>query len=84
MDEKESIREVIEKYKAIYQKLQPVYSPALNEKVFFNMSGFKHLVFKKHHRRNSKVIYKSSARIKVVVRKNGIKGKYYFQSIMKY
>ena len=122
--------EIINKYKSNYKRFTPAYSPALGENIFFNMSGFKHLVFKGKHRRPNKVIYsrmvliplikpvinncdkivetrnrtenikgtrlnveyralearvgKSSARVRVVVKKIGKNGKYYFQSVMKY
>lgn len=121
---------VVSKYKAIYQKITPVYSEAIGDKVYFNMRGFKHLIFKNKHRRANEAIYNrlvliplivpviknckeeveirikreeidgksvrvtyfalesrvgnSDARVRVVTRKVGEKGKHYFQSIMKY
>ena len=130
MQNKSGIGEIINKYKTTYQKLQPIYSPALNERIHFNMAGFKHLIFKNRHRRKNSVIYtrmvliplikptirksetvaetrnrieiikgketkvtykaleakvgKNSTKIKVIVKKVGNKGNYYFQSIMKY
>ena len=124
-----AMSQIINKYKATYKKFKPTYSPALDEDIHFNMSGFKHLIFKGKHRRPNKVIYsrmvlvplikpvihrcnkvtevrkavegvkgqklevkycalearvgKSSARVRVVVKKIGKNGKYYFQSIMK-
>lgn len=124
------ICEVIDKYKAIYQKVTPVKSYAIGDKVYFNMFGFKHLIFKGQHRRENGAIYNrlvliplivpviknceeeveirirreningkqvkvtyyalesrvgnDSARVRVVTRKVGVKGKHYFQSIMKY
>ena len=124
------ISQIIDKYKTSYKRFKPTYSPALDEDIQFNMSGFKHLVFKGKHRRPNKVIYsrmvliplikpvihecnkitetrevienvkgkklkvkycaleakvgKSSTRVRVVVKKIGKNGKYYFQSVMKY
>ena len=51
------IGSVIKKYKAEYQKLKPVYSKAIGDKVYFNMPGFKHLAFKGSHRRDAKTIF---------------------------
>ena len=48
--------EVIEKYRVEYKKLSPVYSKAIGEKVYFNMFGFKHLIFKGKRRRDNKTI----------------------------
>jgi hypothetical protein len=48
--------EVIEKYKTEYSKLKPVHSKAIGEKVYFNITGFKHLIYKGRHRRETKVI----------------------------
>ena len=122
--------EIIEKYKLEYSNLNPVWSKAIGGRVFFNISGFKHLVYKGGHRRSTKVIInrlvlipliipvinncaeeteirirkeiidgkkvkvtyyaleshvgKDSVRVRVVTRKVGVKGKHYFQSIMKY
>ncbi len=120
---------IIKKYKSTYKRFTPVYSPAIGEDVLFNMSGFKHLVFKNNRRRPNKVIYsrlvliplikpvihaceevvevrvgsedvkgerlsveyralearvgKGSARVRVVIKKIGKNGKYYFQSVIK-
>jgi hypothetical protein len=130
MDERVKTSEYIEKYKAMYSALRPIQSVAICEKVYFNISGFKHLVFKGKHRRETKAILnrlvlipliapviknckeeieirirretidgkkikvtyyaleahvgKDRARVRVVTRKVGKKGKHYFQSIMKY
>ncbi len=124
------MKEIIEKYRVEYKKLSPTYSRAIDEKVHFNMFGFKHLIFKGKRRRDNKTIMnrlvliplilpvihnceeeveirtrrevidgkrvrvtyyaleahvgKSSARVRVVTRKVGEKGKHYFQSVMKY
>lgn len=50
-----STEQFIKKYKAVFKKLTPVNS-VIGEKVYFNMWGFKHLVFKGRHRRSTKVI----------------------------
>jgi len=122
--------EIVNKYKAWYVSLRPVKSKALGQTVYFNMRGFKHLVFKGQHRRPSiaiinrlvliplivptikncdeiletrirkeiidgkktEVTYhaleahvgKESVKVKVVVRKVGPKGKFFFYSVMKY
>lgn len=122
--------EIIEMYRAKYAKLSPTFSKAIDEKVHFNMFGFKHLIFKGKRRRDNRTIMnrlvlvpliipvirnceeeveirtrretingkrvrvtyyalealvgKSSARVRVVTRKMGEKGKHYFQSVMKY
>ncbi len=48
--------ELIQKYKVLYCALRPIQSPAIGEKVYFNMPGFKHLIFKGKHRRESAAI----------------------------
>ncbi len=50
-------KDLIEKYRAEYKKLKPIQSEAIGEKVHFNMFGFKHLIFKGKHRRETKVIF---------------------------
>jgi hypothetical protein len=50
-------KDLITKYRAEYRKLQPVFSPAIKEKVYFNMPGFKHLIFKGKHRRETAAIF---------------------------
>ena len=50
-------KELVDKYRAEYQKLRPIKSKAIGEKVYFNMPGFKHLVFKGKHRRQSSAIF---------------------------
>ena len=125
-----SISQIIAKYENAYKRFTPTHSPAIGEDIYFNMSGFKHLIFKGKHRRPNKIIYsrmvliplikpvihscqkeveirhaiedvkgkplsvtyyalearvgKSSTRVRVVVKKIGKNGKFYFQSIMKY
>ena len=124
------INMIISKYEKSYKRFTPIYSQAINEEIYFNMAGFKHLIFKGKHRRPNKVIYsrmvliplikpvihncqketeirqaietikgkelpvtyyalearvgKSSTRVRVVIKKIGKNGKFYFQSIMKY
>lgn len=50
-------RELISKYRAEYKKLRPTYSKAIGDKVYFNMPGFKHLIFKGNHRRETADIF---------------------------
>lgn len=45
------------KYRDSYRRIKPVRSPAIKETVYFNMYGFKHLVFKGKHRRETKAIF---------------------------
>jgi hypothetical protein len=49
-------KDLTAKYREVYKKLRPVYSEAVGDKVHFNMPGFKHLIFKGNHRRESKAI----------------------------
>lgn len=48
--------ELIAKYRSEYKKLRPIASSAIGEKVHFNMPGFKHLIFKGKHRRETAII----------------------------
>lgn len=48
---------LIAKYRAEYVKLKPVHSKAIGDKVYFNMPGFKHLIFKGKHRRETRAIF---------------------------
>lgn len=50
-------KDLIAKYRAEYVKLKPIQSKAIGEKVYFNMPGFKHLIFKGKHRRESASIF---------------------------
>ncbi len=50
-------KDLIAKYRAEYIKLKPIHSKAIGEKVYFNMPGFKHLIFKGRHRRESASIF---------------------------
>ena len=49
--------DLIAKYRAEYASLKPIYSKAIGDKVHFNMFGFKHLIFKGRHRRDTKTIF---------------------------
>lgn len=57
MTERVSTNELIAKYKAIYSQLRPIRSRAIGSDIHFNMPGFKHLIFKGKHRRESAAIY---------------------------
>ena len=127
---KQPMKDFIAKYREEYDKLRPMYSPAIEDYVHFNMQGFKHLIYKGSHRRTNatiknrlvliplipaviknceeevemrvrreivdgekvKVTYyaleanvgKANARVRVVTRKLGEKGKHYFLSVMKF
>ncbi len=50
-------KDLIAKYRAEYVKLKPIQSKAIGDKVYFNMPGFKHLIFKGKHRRETKAIF---------------------------
>lgn len=56
MSDRVTTSEYIGRYKAIYKTLKPIHSKAIGEKVYFNMPGFKHLIFKGKHRRETKAI----------------------------
>ena len=56
MPEKLPISEIVKKYRSEYCCLRPINSKAIDDKVYFNMYGFKHLIFKGHHRRENKAI----------------------------
>ena len=55
--ERISTSDLIKKYRGEYIKLRPIHSKAIGEKVYFNMPGFKHLIFKGKHRRESSAIF---------------------------
>ena len=57
MSDRISTGELIAKYRAIYQTLKPIRSKAIGGTVYFNMPGFKHLIFKGKHRRETAAIY---------------------------
>lgn len=48
--------EIIAKYKLDYKKLRTIHSKAIGDDVYFNMPGFKHLIFKGNHRRETGAI----------------------------
>ena len=50
-------KDLIAKYRGEYKKLKPIHSEAIGEKVHFNMPGFKHLIFKGKHRRETATIF---------------------------
>lgn len=60
-------RALIDKYRAEYKKLYPLHSPAIGEKVHFNMPGFKHLIFKGKHRREAAAILNRLVLIPLIV-----------------
>lgn len=60
-------KDLIKKYKADYKKLMPVYSKAIGDKVFFNLFGFKHLIFKGKHRRDTKAIFNRLVLVPLIV-----------------
>lgn len=84
-----STGQYIEKYKLVYNSIKPVYSRAIGDKVYFNMPGFKHLIFKGKHRRETKdiinrlklipliapVIYNCEEEKEIRIRKEVIDGK---------
>lgn len=53
---KETMGEYIDRYKAKYKTLNPVFSPCLKTTVHFTAEGFNHLIFKSRHKRPTKVI----------------------------
>lgn len=56
-DKRIGTSELIRKYRAMYVLLRPIKSKAIGESVHFNIRGFKHLVFKGKHRRETKAIF---------------------------
>lgn len=60
-------KDLIMKYRAEYKKLKPIYPKAIGEKVHFNMPGFKHLIFKGKHRRETTVIFNRLVLIPLIV-----------------
>lgn len=45
--------EMIIYYRSIYSGISPIYSKAIQDTIYFSMSGFKHLVYKGKHRRTN-------------------------------
>ena len=65
--EKLPVEAIIKRYRSEYNELRPVYSKAIGAKIFFNMPGFKHLIFKGKHRRENKVIFNRLILIPLIV-----------------
>jgi hypothetical protein len=65
--EKLPIEDIIKKYRVEYSCLRSVYSRAIGEKVYFNMFGFKHLIFKGKHRRENKTLFNRLILIPLIV-----------------
>lgn len=82
-------KDLIAKYRTEYRKLKPIHSKAIGEKVYFNMPGFKHLIFKGKHRRETAaifnrlvlvpliapVIYNCSEEVEIRIRNEVVEGK---------
>lgn len=82
-------KDLIAKYRTEYKRLKPIHSEAIGEKVYFNMPGFKHLIFKGKHRREATaifnrlvlvpliapVIHNCSEEVEIRIRKETIDGK---------
>ena len=60
-------QDLINKYRAEYQKITPIFSSAIGEKVYFNMPGFKHLIFKGKHRRETKAIFNRLVLVPLII-----------------
>lgn len=56
MNEGLTTEDFVNKYKEVFGKLSPIKNNITGEPIFFNMVGFKHLIFKGKHRRATKVI----------------------------
>ena len=59
--------EIIAKYRLEYKKLRTIYSKAIGDDVYFNMPGFKHLIFKGKHRRETGAILNRLVLIPLIV-----------------
>lgn len=57
MPEHITTEELVTKYRNSYRRIKPVESPAIKDIVYFNIYGFKHLIYKGKHRRESKAIF---------------------------
>lgn len=57
MAERIRTKDIVAKYKRTYKGIKPIKSAAIKDTVYFNMYGFKHLIFKGKHRRESKAIF---------------------------
>ncbi|QQS69900.1 hypothetical protein IPP75_02060 [Candidatus Saccharibacteria bacterium] len=62
-----STKDIIAKYRVAYKQLRPLESEAIGDKVYFNMYGFKHLLFKGKHRRETKAILNRLVLIPLIV-----------------
>jgi hypothetical protein len=51
-----STEEMIKHYRALYAGISSVFSAAIDEEIHFNISGFKHLIYKGKHRRKADAI----------------------------
>lgn len=60
-------KDLIAKYRGEYKKLKPIHSKAIGEKVYFNMPGFKHLIFKGKHRRETATIFNRLVLVPLIV-----------------
>lgn len=60
-------RDLIEKYKTEYKKISPIYSKVIGDKVYFNMYGFKHLIFKGKHRRDTGAIFNRLVLVPLII-----------------
>jgi hypothetical protein len=58
---------LIDKYKTVYKGIKPVYSKIINEKIYFGMAGFNHLIFKSGHRRKNKIIFSRLVLVPLIV-----------------
>jgi hypothetical protein len=65
--EKLPIADIVKKYRLEYNSLRPVQSKAIGDKVYFNMFGFKHLIFKGQHRRENKAIFNRLILIPLII-----------------
>lgn len=60
-------KDLIAKYRAEYDRLTPVYSTAIGDQVYFNKPGFKHLIFKGKHRRESAAIFNRLVLVPLII-----------------
>ena len=67
MSKRITTKELVAKYRGSYNRIKPVKSPAIKDTVYFNMYGFKHLVFKGKHRRESKAIFNRLVLVPLIV-----------------
>jgi len=62
-----SINELVERYRAIYRSINPIFSPAIGANINFPSEGFMHLVFKRGHRRPNSVILNRLPQVPLIV-----------------